>query len=98
MPRKYRWDIWDVIIWISLIILILYIFAKLFGIINTPDWLNLIPMITLVFFAGAFYQKVINSLERVYHRTDYLKKSIDGIKTTLVIHNKKLEFSTNKIK
>ena len=98
MLRKYRWDIWDVIIWLSLIILILYIIAKLIGLINTPEWLSLVPIITLVFFAGAFYQKVIYALERIYHRTDYLKKNIDDIKTTLTKHDKELTFLSNKIR
>lgn len=98
MLRKYRWDIWDFIIWISLIILISYIIAKLFGLINTPEWINLIPMITLVFFAGAFYQKVIYSLKRIYYRTDYLKKNIDSIKITLTEHDKKSAFLAGKIK
>lgn len=52
-----KFDIWDVIIWISLIVLVGYIIAKLTGIINTPDRINLIPLITLTFFAGAFCQE-----------------------------------------
>lgn len=77
--RKGEIDIWDVIIWISLIILILYVIAKLTGFINTPEWINLIPIITLIFFAGAFYQKIIAFIDKMLVRTDYFKKNIDKL-------------------
>jgi len=73
-------DVWDILFWTAMIILILYIIGKLTGVINTPEWVDLIPLITLVFLIGAFYQKVSNFMEVMYKRTDYLKKEIDEIK------------------
>jgi len=63
-------DIWDILFWIGMLVLIAYIIAKLFGIINTPEWLNLLPLITLAFVIGAFYQKVAGFMERILNRTD----------------------------
>ena len=77
MSRHYKFDIWDVIIWLSLIILSLYVIAKLTGLINTPDWVNLLPIITIIFFAGAFYQKVLAFMEKMDVRTNYLKNGLD---------------------
>ena len=77
--KKREIEIWDVIIWICIIILILYVIAKLTGLINTPEWINLIPIITLIFFAGAFYQKIIGFIDRIYNRTDYLKININKL-------------------
>ncbi len=77
MYKRYKFDIWDVIIWISLIVLVLYIIGKLTGFINTPEWINLIPVITMIFFAGAFYQKVLAFMERMSIRMNYLKNSLD---------------------
>lgn len=98
MPKKQKIDIWDIIIWLSLIILIIYIIAKIAGLINTPEWINLIPIITLVFFAGAFYQKLLIFMEKMLVRTDYLKKNVDNlnsqvktINTRLLEHDKKLK-------
>ena len=91
MPRHYKFDIWDVIIWISLLILIAYIIAKLTGLINTPEWVNLIPLITLVFFAGAFYQKVMLFMSQMQSRTNYLKKGIDNL--TIRVDKTNIEFT-----
>ncbi len=97
MLRKYKFDVWDIIIWISLLVLVAYIIAKLTGLIKTPEWVNLIPVITLVFFAGAFYQKVLGFMERMFVRTDYLKKNLDNvngqlnnISSKLLKHDKQL--------
>lgn len=85
-----KYDIWDVIIWISLLILIAYIIAKLAGLINTPEWINLIPLITLIFFAGAFYQKVLGFMYLMSNRTDYLKNGLDKIENRLTEHDKRI--------
>src|SRR3989344_5579296 len=97
MYKRYKFDIWDVIIWISLIVLILYIVGKLTEIINTPEWINLVPVITMVFFAGALYQKVLAFMEKMSIRTDYLKNNLDktnenitDISLILAAHDKKL--------
>ena len=39
----------DILFWLGMAVLITWIIAKLFGIINTPEWINLIPLITLAF-------------------------------------------------
>ncbi len=83
-------DIWDIIIWVCMIILILYVIAKLTGLINTPEWVNLIPLITLIFLAGAFYQKIMGFMDKMYIRTDYFKKNFDNLIERHVEFDKKL--------
>ena len=90
-------EIWDIIIWISLLILVAYIIGKLFGIINTPEWINLIPIITLAFFAEAFYQKVFGFINKMYRRTDYLKKGIENTKKQVTNINFTLSDHNNKL-
>ena len=80
----------DIIFWIAMAILILYIIAKLTGLINTPDWVNIIPLITLVFIIGAFYQRVMNFMEVIYHRTDYLKNNLDKISDKINEHENRI--------
>jgi len=72
-------DIWDVLFWIGMLILIAYVIAKLVGWINTPEWVDLIPLITIIFIAGVFYQKVVGFMDVISNRIDYLKKGIDKI-------------------
>lgn len=92
-----RIEIWDIVIWISLLILVAYILSKLFGIINTPEWVDLIPLITLAFFAGAFYQKVSGFMEKIYHRTDYLNKSLEITKEQIIDISTRLVNQENKL-
>ena len=70
-------EIWDVLFWIGMLVLIGYIIGKLFGWINSPVWVDLIPVITITFLVGISYQKILGSLDRIYSRTDYLKGKLD---------------------
>lgn len=97
MHKRYKFDIWDVIIWISLIVLVLYIIGKIMGFINTPEWISLMPIITLVFFAGAFYQKVLSFMNQIYVRTDYLKNNVDKINTNIIEIKKDLSQHDKRI-
>ncbi len=88
---KREIDIWDVLFWLGMAVLIAYIIAKLVGLINTPEWItNLLPLMTLAFVIGVFYQKVLGFMNKMYTRTDYLKNSIDIITNKLNEHDKKL--------
>lgn len=87
----------DIIIWVSLITIIIWIIAKLTGLINTPEWLNLFPIISFVFFAGAFYQKILSFMDKMYVRTNYFKHQIDNINKKLDNHEDRLNsISTTK--
>jgi len=78
-----RITIADILFWLAMIILLGYIVGKLTGLINTPEWVDLIPIITITFMIGAFYQKVMGFMEIMYKRTDYLKNNLDEIKSRL---------------
>jgi len=81
-----------------MIILIGYIIGKLTGIINTPEWVDLIPLITLVFIIGAFYQKVNGFMEVMGGRTNYLKNNLDKISDKFIEHDKRISFLEAKRK
>lgn len=72
-------DIWDILFWIGMLVLIGYVIGKLTGLINTPEWIELIPIITIIFVAGVFYQKVVSFMDRMVVRTDYFKKNMDKL-------------------
>ena len=81
-------SIWDILFWIAMLILIFYIIAKLFGLINTPEWVDLVPLITLVFLIGVFYQKVVSFMDIMYNRTNYLKNNLNQIKDKIAEHDR----------
>ena len=76
---KREIDIWDILFWIGMLVLTAYVIAKLFGWINTPEWVDLIPLITIIFIVGIFYQKVMVFMGIMYNRIDYMKKSVDKL-------------------
>lgn len=92
-----KFDIWDVLFWFFMLVLVGYIIAKLFGFINTPDWISLLPLISVVFLIGISYQRIMNFIDRMFVRTDYLKNNLDnvkegvvGIKDILTGHDKRI--------
>lgn len=68
----------DILFWLGMAVLITWIIAKLFGIINTPEWINLIPLITLAFLIGIFYQDVKSFMGQMYIRTDWFKNKLNN--------------------
>jgi hypothetical protein len=49
---KKRWSIWDIIAWIVLFLILVWILLKTFGIIHTPLWLEYAPLYGAVYLAG----------------------------------------------
>ena len=55
--------IWDFLAWFSLASILFWALAKGFGWINTPELVEMYPIIAAVFFAGKFYQDINNFKE-----------------------------------
>ena len=70
-------DILDVLFWLMLVLTLGFLTLKILGVINTNEWINYFPIFTLMFAVGIAYQKLISFIDRIYNRTDYLKKKID---------------------
>ena len=80
-------------------ILIGYVVAKLTGWINTPEWVDLLPFITIIFLTGISYQKILGSIDsldkKINRRTDYLKDKIDNVGNSLSKIEHKLDDLSN---
>ncbi len=50
--------IYDIIFWTSLLVIAIWIVLKMFGVINSPVWIEMVPYLGLIFAAGSFYQSV----------------------------------------
>ncbi|MEK6844133.1 MAG: hypothetical protein AABX83_01775 [Nanoarchaeota archaeon] len=90
-------EVSDILFWFFMLVLIGYIIGKLLGIINTPEWVSLLPLISLVFLIGISYQRIMNFMDRMFVRTDYLKNNLNNanegileIRNKLVEHDKRL--------
>jgi len=63
-------NIWDVLAWIALLIIILWAILKVTGVINTPIWLQYAPIWPAIYIAG--WQ--IHKLETVASDVKELKR------------------------
>ena len=80
-------NIWDIIAWVALTIIIVWVILKVSGIINTPLWMEYIPIYSAVYIAG--WQ--IHKLQSVSEDVKDLKKfrfetigQINNIKTNYI--------------
>ena len=62
---KKRWNIWDIIAWIVLAGILIWLLLKTFGIINTPIWLEYVPLYGAVYLAGWQIHKLASVSEDV---------------------------------
>ena len=67
-------NVWDIIAWIVLILILIWLILKTFGIINTSNWLEYFPLYGAVYLAG--WQ--IHKLESVASDVKDLKKFKDA--------------------
>lgn len=74
-------NIWDALAWLALGIIIIWLFLKTIGIINTPLWLEYVPIYTAVYIAGWAMHK----LDEVSNDVKDLKKFKEA--TVNKIHN-----------
>jgi len=89
MKRKI--NIWDLIAWLVLIGIVVWLILKTFGIINTPLWLEYAPIYGAVYLAGWAMSK----LDSVSHDVKELKRfkeltinEINCLKTNCIKNHK----------
>lgn len=72
MARK---RIWDALAWISFVIVILYFLAKIMGIINSPEIIDITALVSAAYFIGRYAMK----LDFVFRDVAFIKKNIRKI-------------------
>ena len=68
MDKKGR-SFWDVLAWVALGLILIWLILKTLGIINTPLWLEYAPIYAAVYIAG--WQ---------IHKLDTVAKEVEGLK------------------
>ena len=71
-----RMKIYDILFWLSLASILLWVILKALGYINTPVLIEQYPIIGAIFGAGIFYQKM-NEMERRLGRVERTTNHID---------------------
>lgn len=57
--------LYTIIFWLSMLYILLWVILKAAGVINTPELLELFPIITAIFGAGVFFQMIRDVRERL---------------------------------
>lgn len=86
---KKRLSIWDILAWIVLFLILVWLILKTLGIINTPLWLEYAPLYGAVYIAG--WQ--IHKLGAVAEDVNELKRFKDA--TIKEIHQMKINCAKN---
>ena len=90
-----RKNILDYLFWIFLIIALGYVILKITGLINTPEWVSYIPIVSIIFAAGAAYGSLIGSVNKINARTIYLKDKTDSIESKVVDNRSRIQSLEN---
>ncbi len=85
--NKKATSIWDILAWVVLGLILLWLILKTFGVINTPAWLEYAPLYGAIYLVGWQMHK----LETVFIDVKELKKfrrdtisQINNIKTNCI--------------
>ena len=72
---KDRTTLWVIVFWIGMLIILVWFFLKAIGVINTPVYIEYLPVLGIVFGIGAFFQTFIDFKLRLAK----LEKRVDNI-------------------
>jgi hypothetical protein len=87
---KHNTAIYDWIFWISLLVTGLWFTLKIIGVIKTPVWVELIPVGSIIFAAGVFFQKVEHIADDLHEFKAETKVDVREICAELKEHDKRL--------
>ena len=85
-------SIWDIIAWIVLAGILLWLILKTLGIINSPIWLEYAPLYGAVYLAGWYIHKLeiigseVRELKKFKESTIY---EINKLKTNCAVNHKR---------
>ena len=83
---------WDALAWIALGIIIIWLILKTAGIINSPLWLEYVPIYTAVYIAGWAMHKLDTTVNDMGELKKFAKETVNEI------NNIKLNCSKNHSK
>ena len=61
-PKVYDW-----VFWISLAVVAIWMILKIFGVIHSPVWQDMLPFAGVIMAIAAYFQKTGASLQKIDH-------------------------------
>ena len=62
---KKGWSIWDILAWVALASIVIWVTLKILEVINTPLWLEYAPVYSAIYIAGWQISKLSTVAEEV---------------------------------
>lgn len=72
-------NIWDILVWVALAVIIGWVILKVLGIINTPLWLTYVPVYSAVYIAGWQINKLATVTDDVSSLKNFKGETIKQI-------------------
>ena len=89
---KKRTSVWDILAWIILVGIFIWLVLKALDVINTPVLLEFAPYFGAVYLAGWAMKKLdtaVDNIKDLHHFKDATVKEINNIKTNCLVNHKK---------
>lgn len=96
-----KMSFWDILAWIVLGLITLWLILKVMGIINTPLWLEYAPLFGAVYLAGRamnILHRTAQDLQETKHEVRSLEKYVGRMEMELKQDIQKLDFEIGIIK
>lgn len=108
MEKKRKSDIWDYLLWISIILILGWAFLKATGWINTPEWVLMIPyfaaglvLLSCVFKAGKISQSIESmdtDVKDLKIKTENIDKNLTSLSTHVALRDEQIKRMDDNIK
>mgnify|MGYP003967836455 CR=1 FL=1 len=87
--KKSKYNFWDILAWICVIGIFIWLILKVLGIINTPVLLEFAPYFGATYLAGWFIHELKDNSKRLINFERFQKETIKEM------HNLKLNYTKN---
>ena len=87
---KHNTAIYDWLFWLSLVVTGVWFALKIAGVINTPFWVEFIPVASIIFGAGILFQKVEHIGEDLHDFKTEMREFRKEVVTELKVYDKRL--------
>ncbi len=98
--KTYRFDYTDVLFWLGIAIMAVWIIGKLAGLIHSPTWVETLPIIgalVAVLSIGLKAGRVLQKLDYVFDAVNELKGDMKEVKAELKAHDTRITAIDNSI-
>ncbi len=94
---KIKLDFWEIVFYLSLIVLFMWVIFKSLGIIQTPFWLEFgVPSLSILFTILAFFKELMDNIKQMTVSLASLNAKFEYLEKDVTILKSDIEFLKRK--